>query len=124
MSRILIVDDSGLARRTLRSMLEPLGHTVEEACDGAQALERYFMNRHDLVLLDIVMQGMSGIEVLQKMHELNPEVRVIMATADIQSATRDEARLAGAAGLINKPFRREQLQQVVTSVLQGGVGWN
>ena len=124
MSKILIVDDSGLARRTLRQMLEAMGHSVEEALDGNEALERYFMNQHDLILLDIVMQGMFGIEVLQKIRELNPNVRVIMATADIQTATREEARSAGAAALINKPFKRDELERVVTHVLKGGMTWN
>ena len=50
--RILIVDDSSLSRRTLRGMLEGAGYAVEEASDGAQALERYFLNPHDIVLLD------------------------------------------------------------------------
>ena len=57
-AKILIVDDSSLARRTTRPVLEAMGHTVEEATDGSQALERYYLNRHDLVILDMVMTGM------------------------------------------------------------------
>lgn len=123
-AKVLIVDDSSLARRTLRHMLEEMGHTVEEATDGTQALERYYINRHDLVLLDLVMNGMYGLDVLGKMRELNPEVRVIVATADIQTATRDEARQAGAAAFVNKPVNRQQLADTVSSVLTGGVSWN
>src|SRR5688572_2761367 len=52
-AKILIVDDSGLARRMLRQALEEQGHTVEEAVDGPSALERYYINRHDLVVLDM-----------------------------------------------------------------------
>lgn len=123
-AKVLIVDDSSLARRTLRHMLEEMGHTVEEATDGTQALERYYINRHDLVLLDLVMNGMYGLDVLVKMRELNPDVRVIVATADIQNATRDEVRQAGAAAFVNKPVNRQQLADTVTSVLTGGVSWN
>lgn len=122
--RILIVDDSALSRRTLRNMLEGAGYAVEEASDGAQALERYFLNPHDMVLLDIVMERLSGLEVLAKFRELNPDVRVVMATADIQSSTRDQAREAGAVGIINKPFTKDRLLATVTTVLEGGTVWN
>lgn len=123
-AKVLIVDDSSLARRTVRLLLEELGHTVEEASDGAQALERYFINRHDLVILDMVMNGMYGLEVLAKMRELNGEVRVIVATADIQKSTQEQVRAAGAAAFVNKPINRQELARVVNAVLAGGVGWN
>src|SRR3954465_11579871 len=118
--KILIVDDSGLARRTLRQMLAPRGHTVEEASDGAQAIERYYINRPDVVFLDMVMEGMYGLEVLRKILELNPDAKVGVATADIQKATRDEVQGAGAAGIINKPFNQQEINRVLTAVLEGG----
>lgn len=124
-AKVLVVDDSGLARRMMRQQLEEMGHTVEEASDGATALERYFLHRHDLVLLDMVMNGMYGLEVLAKMRELNPDVRVIVATADIQTSTREQARGAGASAFVNKPVNRKELAGVVTTVLEGGnVTWN
>lgn len=124
-AKVLVVDDSGLARRMMRQLLEEMGHTVEEATDGATALERYFLHRHDLVLLDMVMNGMYGLEVLAKMRELNPNVRVIVATADIQTSTREQARGAGASAFVNKPVNRKELVGVVTTVLEGGnVSWN
>ena len=123
-AKILVVDDSGLARRTLRQILEREGATVEEASDGASALERYFINRHEVVFLDMVMEGMYGLDVLRKVRELNPEAKVIVATADIQSSTRDDAQAAGAAGLINKPFNRDEVVRVLETVLQGGAIWS
>lgn len=123
-AKVLIVDDSSLARRTLRQILEEQGHTVEEAVDGAQALERYFINRPDLVILDMVMSGMYGLDVLTKLRQLNPEARVIIATADIQKSTQEQARAAGAAALLNKPVNRQELARTVETVLGGGVGWN
>jgi two-component system chemotaxis response regulator CheY len=122
--KILIVDDSGFARRTLRQMLESAGHTIEEAANGNDALERYFLKRPDLVLLDIVMEGMNGLEVLPRIKELDPDARVIVASADVQSSTRAEAQAAGAIGFINKPFVREQVIQTVSNVLAGGVAWS
>jgi two-component system, chemotaxis family, chemotaxis protein CheY len=124
-AKILVVDDSGLARRMLRQMLEEMGHTVEEATDGPSALERYYINRHDLVLLDMVMNGMYGLEVLTKMRELDPNVRVIVATADIQTSTREHVRGAGASAFVNKPVNRKELTSVVTTLLEGGeIKWN
>src|SRR5262245_33809496 len=87
-ARILVVDDSGFARRTLKQMLEGAGHTVDEAKDGPEALERYFLDKPDLVMLDMVMEGMNGLEVLAKLRELDPEAKVIIATADVQTSTR------------------------------------
>lgn len=123
-AKILVVDDSGLARRLVKQYVEELGHTVEEASDGAQALERYVLNRHDAVILDMVMHGMYGVEVLTKLRELNPELRVIVLTADIQKSTRDQVKEAGAVAMINKPVKREELVAVLNSVLGGGSTWN
>jgi two-component system chemotaxis response regulator CheY len=123
-ARILIVDDSSLARRTVRQALEASGYTVEEAKDGAEALERYFLNRPDLVVLDMVMTGMYGLDVLAKMRELDPSVRVIVATADIQDSTREQARSAGASAFLNKPINRDTLNELVRKILLGEAVWN
>jgi CheY-like chemotaxis protein len=122
--RILVVDDSGLARRLNRKILEELGYEVEEACDGAQALERYALGQHDMVVLDIVMNGMTGFEVLTKLRELNPKLPVIMVTADIQRSTRDQVKQSGAAAIVNKPINKEQLGEALNIIQTGGDAWN
>ena len=123
-SHILIVDDSGFARRSMRQILEPAGHTVVDASNGPDALEQYFLKKPDLVLLDMVMEGMNGLEVLVKLKELDPAVRVVLATADIQSTTRHEAQAAGASGFITKPFNPDEVLNIVSHVLSGGVAWS
>jgi len=122
-AKILVVDDSGLARRMVRQLLEELGHVVEEAADGAEALERYVINRHDVVFLDMVMHGMYGLEVLNKFRELNPQLPVIIASADIQKSTREQVKAAGAVAMVNKPLKKEELVSVLSTVLSGGVAW-
>lgn len=117
-ARILVVDDSNLARRTLRQILESVGHKVEEASNGAEGLEKYFLNRPDLVFLDMVME-MPGLEVLRKLREMDPTARVIVATADIQSATRTDAEKLGAYEVINKPFTRDRVLSALENVLAG-----
>ena len=123
-AKILVVDDSGLARRLVRKILEELGHEVEEVSDGTQALERYVLNHHDAVVLDLLMHGMYGLEVLAKFRELNPQLPVIVATADIQKSTWAEARAAGAAAMVNKPLNKEELSSVLETVLAGGTAWS
>lgn len=123
-AKILIVDDSSLARRTARVVLEEMGHTVEECSDGHQAIERFFLAQPDLVVLDMVMQGMYGLDVLAKLRELNPTARVIVVTADIQRSTEAQVRAAGASGMLNKPLNRQAFSAAVACVLEGGSTWN
>ena len=108
----------------LRGVLARLGYEVEDAADGTRALEAYFLHRPDAVLLDMVMQGMYGTEVLAKLREMDPAVRVVVATADIQSSTAEQVRSAGAAGILNKPINKAQLGAALKTVLEGGQTWN
>jgi two-component system chemotaxis response regulator CheY len=123
-AKILVVDDSGLARRLIRKILEDLGHDVDDVSDGAQALEKYLLNHHDAVVLDLLMHGMYGVEVLQKLRQLNPDLPVIIATADIQRTTRDQVKESGAAAMVNKPVTKEQMADVLDVVLSGGTTWS
>lgn len=121
--KILMVDDSALSRRTLRRILESAGYEVVEAADGMAALEVYFLEKPDLVLLDLVMKGMYGLEVLLKLREMDQHARVVIASADIQSSTRKIVDEAGALGFINKPFVPEQVIAAVEAALtEGAVG--
>jgi len=123
-TRILVVDDSSLARRMTRKILEDLGHEVDEVSDGAQALEQYLLKHHDAVILDLLMHGLYGVEVLRKLREMNPHLPVVVSTADIQRTTRDLVKEAGAAAMVNKPVGKEQLSEVLAIVLAGGTVWN
>lgn len=122
--KILVVDDSGLARRLVRKILEDLGYEVEDVPDGEQALERYLLNHHDAVVLDLLMQGMYGVEVLQKLKQLNSNLPVIVVSADIQRTTRDQVKESGGAAMVNKPVTKEQLEEVLKIVLAGGTVWS
>ena len=118
-AKILIVDDSALTRRTLRQILETAGCEVVEAEDGLAAMERYFLEKPDAVMLDLVMRGMYGLEVLGKLRELDAEVKVIVVSADIQSSSREMAEQAGARGFVNKPFDRAEILTALDRVLAG-----
>ena len=118
-AKILLVDDSGLARRSARRTLEAAGYEVVEAEDGLGALERYFTDKPDVVLLDLVMKGMYGLEVLGKLREMDPDARVIVVSADIQTSSRDLVAEAGARGFLNKPARPEDMLGAVQAALEG-----
>ena len=118
--KILIVDDSALSRRTLRRILETADYEVVEADDGMTALEVYFLEKPRLVLLDLVMKGMYGLDVLVKLREMDPDALVVVASADIQSSTRKLVHDAGALGFINKPFVTEPVLEAVEAALAKG----
>src|SRR6187551_1815745 len=117
--RVLVVDDSGLARRRARGILESAGFEVIEAEDGLAALERYVVDKPDVVLLDLVMKGMYGLDVLSKLREIDPQVKVIVVSADVQTSSRQMVQDGGASGFINKPASAEQVVLMVEQVLKG-----
>ena len=118
--KILIVDDSALSRRTLRRILESAGYEVAEANDGMTALEMYFLEKPSLVLLDLVMKGMYGLDVLVKLREMDPNALVVVASADIQSSTRKMSEESGAQAFITKPFVSEEVISAVEAALAEG----
>jgi two-component system chemotaxis response regulator CheY len=118
-AKVLIVDDSSLTRRNLRQILETVGCAVVEADNGLEALERYFLEKPDVVMLDLVMRGMYGLDVLQKIRELDPRARVIVVSADIQTSSQDLAGEAGAAAFINKPFDKSDILSALDTALAG-----
>lgn len=120
-AKVLIVDDSALARRTMRQILETAGYDVAEADDGLNALERYFLEKPDVVMLDLVMKGMYGLDVLTKLRELDPGVKVIVVSADIQTSSRELVEQAGGAAFLNKPYDRDDILTAISATLAGGV---
>ena len=118
--RILVVDDSSLARRRARSILESGGYDVIEAEDGMAALERYFVDKPDVVMLDLVMTGMYGLDVLTKLREMDPAVRVIVVSADVQTSSHELVAAAGAAGFLVKPLDEQDALSLVRTTLGDG----
>ena len=118
MATVMIVDDSNYTRRTHRRILESAGHTVFEADTGMAALESYVMNRPDLVLLDLTMTDMSGLEVLGKLREINAEARVVVVSADVQRSTATLVADSGAMRFLGKPVAPTELLDSVRELLQ------
>ena len=120
MAKILVVDDSGYARRLLRQTLEPLGHEVVEAASGLAGLEAYAVHAPDLVLLDLTMEDMGGLEVLGRLREMNAGARVIVVSADVQRSTGRQVAEAGAFRFLGKPADPAELVEAVNAALAEG----
>ena len=118
--KILIVDDSAMSRRMMRRIIENAGHEVIEAEEGPDGLEKYFLEKPDMVFLDLTMKDMYGLDVLGKLRELDPNARVVIASADMQDLTRELVTEAGADAFINKPLTQEKVVEAMNSVLGTG----
>lgn len=119
MASVMIVDDSNYTRRTHRRILESDGHTVFEAASGLSAIEGFFEHRPDLVLLDLTMEDMSGLEVLRQLRALQADARVVVISADVQRTTAQIVADSGAIGFLGKPVTAEGLLETVRSALGG-----
>jgi excisionase family DNA binding protein len=116
-STVLVVDDDSRVREFLRVSLEVEGFSVREAGDGAEALASIEEFAPDLVLLDVVMPGIDGWEMLRRMQELHGAIPVILFSGQLDHASLSEAARRGASGAIGKPFDPQALVERVRQVL-------
>jgi two-component system, chemotaxis family, chemotaxis protein CheY len=119
MKNILTVDDSASMRQVISLTLTTSGYNVIEAVDGGEALTKLESNTVHMVIADINMPNMDGIELLRLIKE-NPAHRfipVLMLTTESSLHLKRDGKTAGAAGWIVKPFRPDQLVSVVRKVL-------
>ena len=115
---ILICDDAAFMRMMIKDILTKNGYNVAgEAENGAKAVEKYNELKPDLVLMDITMPEMDGIQALKKIKESSPEAVVIMCSAMGQQAMVIEAIQSGAKDFIVKPFQAERVLEAVKKVV-------
>jgi two-component system, OmpR family, alkaline phosphatase synthesis response regulator PhoP len=118
--RILVVDDESAIRLLCRVNLDPAGFETIEAGNGATALALARSERPDLILLDVMLPGLDGWEVAQKLAEM-PETRsipIVLLTARAAAPDEVQAHAVGGVGYIKKPFDPVELLQTVTATLQ------
>ncbi|MCF8051420.1 MAG: sigma-54 dependent transcriptional regulator [Desulfobacterales bacterium] len=116
-TQILIVDDERIMRDSLAGWLIRDGHAVETAVSGEEALEIIKKKRFDILLVDIRMEGISGLEVLRQVTESDPDVAVIMITAYGSISTAIEAMKNGARDYLLKPFDPEELGVLIEKIV-------
>jgi DNA-binding NtrC family response regulator len=117
-AKILIIDDEMIMRESLSAWLERDGYTIETGGSGEEAIEILKEKKFDILLLDIKMEGMSGLEVLKKVKEGDPDLAVIMITAYGSISTAIEALKSGAHEYLLKPFDPNELGVVIEKILQ------
>ncbi len=116
MAKILLVDDAAFMRMMIKDTLVKNGYTdIYEAVDGADACEKYEQILPDLVIMDITMPNMNGLEALAAISAKHPDARVIMCSAMGQEAMVIEAIKLGAKDFIVKPFKADRILKTVTS---------
>ena len=116
-AKILIVDDETAHRQMIRAVLEAEGYAIEEAGDGKEAVNCVRKRFYDLILMDIRMSKMSGIEALKEIKLINPGIAVIVMTAYASVSTAVEALKSGAYDYLTKPLDIDELKILVTKAL-------
>jgi len=119
MAVILVIDDSSLARTSVRKILSPENYEILEATDGEEGLKMLSQHSPDCVIMDILMPKVSGIDVLTKLHSEGSSIPVIIVTADIQDSVREKCLALGAFAVVNKPLLLQDLPAKVKMALEG-----
>jgi len=115
--RVLVVDDEKNIRLRLTKALEPLQLDVQAAMNGEEALKTLEETDFGLILLDLRMPGMDGLEVLQRVRDARPDIRVIIITAHGTIESAVAAMKLGAVDFIQKPFAPKDIRELVQKVL-------
>ncbi len=116
--KILIVDDAAFMRMMIKDSLSKNGYTnLVEAEDGAVAIEQYNKEKPDLVIMDITMPNLNGIQALQAIRSVDPSAKVIMCSAMGQESMVVEAIRHGALVFILKSFKPDRFLQTINKVL-------
>lgn len=117
-ANILVVDDNKDLLNTFALILKRKGYLVDTAEDGIQALEKFTAHHFDVVLMDVKMPQLNGIEALYKMREYDPKARVILMTAYCEESQIQKVLKEGACGALYKPINITKLMEMIGEVTQ------
>lgn len=119
-SRILLVDDEGMIRQLMAGVLEGQGFRVFQAEDGKSAIKAFSENPVDLVILDMIMPGMKGEEVLKALRTISPGVKVVVSSGFMSEEQRDRLKEFGIEDFLDKPYREEDVLFSIRRILAKG----
>lgn len=118
--RVLLVDDSTYIRTVLGSILTDAGFEVAgEAADGEEAIRKYMNLKPDLVLMDVIMEPMNGMEATKAILDKAPEAKILMVTVLEDKDILLDLMKIGAKGYITKPFSKEAIAEKIKEVMGG-----
>lgn len=118
MANVLVVDDAAFMCMAIKQMLENNEHCmVGQAADGVEALEKFAELRPDVVIMDITMPGMNGIEALKRIKIIDPKAKVIICSVLAQQDIFAEAIELGADEFLVKPFTEDELMHAIEKVM-------
>ena len=122
MADILVIDDEAPLRSLIRRALTPEGHGVVEAEDGVEGIKLFASAPSDLIITDIVMQGMEGMETIRRLRRLSADVPIIAMSGGGRGSADDYLTVAlalGASRTLTKPFKLRELAAMVNDLLAG-----
>ncbi len=110
---VLVADDNDVAQRLCRRVLEKAGYNVLIAVDGLEAVEVALSQHPDMILMDVAMPGIDGIEAMRRIKAAIPDQPIVIASAHSMASDRERFLAAGADDILSKPFRLADLVAVV-----------
>lgn len=115
---VLVADDNEVAQRLCRRVLEKAGHKVLTASDGVEAVTLALANPLDMILMDVAMPGMDGLEAMRQIKAQKPGMAIVIASAHSMASDRERFLAAGADNVLSKPFRLADLVAIVAKLAQ------
>ncbi len=116
--RIMVVDDSRLVRVQMEDLLKGTDYEIAAYCrSGEDAIAQYGEVNPDLVTMDIIMQGMDGLDASEIIQKEHPDARIVMVSSLAYDDTFERAKAIGAKGFVDKPFHKEQMLKVFEQAL-------
>jgi CheY-like chemotaxis protein len=116
---VLVADDNDVAQRLCRRVLEKAGYNVLIAVDGLQAVEVAMNQRPAMILMDVAMPGIDGIEAMKRIKAQIPDQPIVIASAHSMASDRERFLAAGADDILSKPFRLADLVAIVARLTAG-----
>jgi CheY-like chemotaxis protein len=115
---VLVADDNDVAQRLCRRVLEKAGYVVLIAGDGLQAVDVALAQRPSMILMDVAMPGIDGLEAMRRIKEAIPTMPIVIASAHSMASDRERFLAAGADNVLSKPFRLADLVAIVGTLVK------
>ncbi len=112
-TQIMVVDDEPLVGKSLKRLLGKAGYDVEAFTDSRLAVEELDNKHFDVVITDLMMDNINGLKLLEIVKEKYPDIKVVIITGYIEKLTADEASEKGAFAFVSKPFRVDELKEII-----------